>query len=92
MVIDSATILTGSFNFTKAAEAKNAENLLVITDAPALVTAYEENIRLHTAHSHPYTRAGAPACEAIAWNSCSATWARYSPSPPPPAARLLPTE
>jgi phosphatidylserine/phosphatidylglycerophosphate/cardiolipin synthase-like enzyme len=33
MVIDSATILTGSFNFTKAAEEKNAENLLVITGA-----------------------------------------------------------
>jgi len=28
MVIDSATILTGSFNFTKAAEERNAENLL----------------------------------------------------------------
>src|SRR2546430_13072224 len=37
MVIDSATILTGSFNFTKAAEAKNAENLLVLTEAPALL-------------------------------------------------------
>ena len=37
MVIDSATILTGSFNFTKAAEEKNAENLLVIKDAPELV-------------------------------------------------------
>jgi phosphatidylserine/phosphatidylglycerophosphate/cardiolipin synthase-like enzyme len=39
MVIDSATILTGSFNFTKAAEEKNAENLLVITEAPELVKA-----------------------------------------------------
>jgi phosphatidylserine/phosphatidylglycerophosphate/cardiolipin synthase-like enzyme len=44
MVIDSATIITGSFNFTKAAEEKNAENLLVITDAPELVKAYEANI------------------------------------------------
>ena len=35
MVIDSATIITGSFNFTKAAEEKNAENLLMITDAPS---------------------------------------------------------
>ena len=56
MVIDSATILTGSFNFTKAAEEKNAENLLVITDAPELVTAYEQNIRAHAAHSHPSGR------------------------------------
>jgi len=37
MVIDSATMLTGSFNFTKAAEERNAENLLVIKDAPELV-------------------------------------------------------
>jgi phosphatidylserine/phosphatidylglycerophosphate/cardiolipin synthase-like enzyme len=56
MVIDSATILTGSFNFTKAAEEKNAENLLVITEAPELVTAYEQNIRAHAAHSHPSGR------------------------------------
>jgi phosphatidylserine/phosphatidylglycerophosphate/cardiolipin synthase-like enzyme len=55
MVIDSATILTGSCNFTKAAEGKNAENLLVIKDAPALVKVYEANIHTHAAHSHPYT-------------------------------------
>jgi len=56
MVIDSATILTGSFNFTKAAEEKNAENLLVIKDASDLVKAYEANIRMHAGHSHPYGR------------------------------------
>ena len=56
MVIDSATVITGSFNFTKAAEEKNAENLLVIKEAPELVKAYEANIQAHAAHSHPYTR------------------------------------
>ena len=56
MVIDSATIITGSFNFTKAAEEKNAENLLVMKDAPELVKAYEANIQAHAAHAHPYTR------------------------------------
>src|SRR5262249_46793910 len=63
MVIDSATVITGSFNFTKAAEANNVENLLVITEAPELVKAYEANIQAHAAHSHPYTRnrAGAAA-------------------------------
>jgi phosphatidylserine/phosphatidylglycerophosphate/cardiolipin synthase-like enzyme len=61
MVIDSATIITGSFNFTKAAEAKNAENLLVITDAPELVEVYETNIQAHAAHSHPYARRSAAA-------------------------------
>ena len=46
MVIDSATIITGSFNFTKAAEQNNAENLLVIKDAPELVKAYEATLLL----------------------------------------------
>ena len=32
MVIDDQTVITGSFNFTKAAEEHNAENLLVIRD------------------------------------------------------------
>ena len=61
MVIDSATVITGSFNFTKAAEEHNAENLLVITDAPALVQAYAANIQAHVAHAHPYTRSRAGA-------------------------------
>ena len=32
MIIDRETVITGSFNFTKAAEEKNAENLLIIKD------------------------------------------------------------
>jgi phosphatidylserine/phosphatidylglycerophosphate/cardiolipin synthase-like enzyme len=32
MAIDEATLVTGSFNFTKAAEEKNAENLIIIHD------------------------------------------------------------
>jgi phosphatidylserine/phosphatidylglycerophosphate/cardiolipin synthase-like enzyme len=64
MVIDSATIITGSFNFTKAAEEKNAENLLVITEAPELVQAYAANVQAHAAHSHPSTRGSAAAASA----------------------------
>jgi phosphatidylserine/phosphatidylglycerophosphate/cardiolipin synthase-like enzyme len=56
MVIDSTTILTGSFNFTTAAEEKNAENLLVIKEAYELVRLYEANIGAHAVHSRPYTR------------------------------------
>ncbi len=29
-VIDQSTVITGSFNFTRAAEEKNAENLVII--------------------------------------------------------------
>jgi phosphatidylserine/phosphatidylglycerophosphate/cardiolipin synthase-like enzyme len=56
MVIDNATVITGSFNFSKAAEEKNVENLLVLTEAPALVQAYTANIQAHAAHSQPYSR------------------------------------
>ena len=37
MVIDGGTVITGSFNFTKAAEEKNAENLLLIQDVGEIV-------------------------------------------------------
>jgi phosphatidylserine/phosphatidylglycerophosphate/cardiolipin synthase-like enzyme len=50
MVIDSVTVITGSFNFTNAAEERNAENLLVIQDA-ALAAAYQRNFAAHLAHS-----------------------------------------
>jgi phosphatidylserine/phosphatidylglycerophosphate/cardiolipin synthase-like enzyme len=53
MVIDGETILTGSFNFTKAAEEKNAENLLVIQDA-ALAAKYTTNWQAHLKHSEAY--------------------------------------
>lgn len=42
MVIDDKIVITGSFNFTTAAETKNAENLLVIS-SPKLAAAYLEN-------------------------------------------------
>jgi phosphatidylserine/phosphatidylglycerophosphate/cardiolipin synthase-like enzyme len=42
MIIDGETVLTGSFNFTKAAQEKNAENLLIIRDQ-ALAAQYIEN-------------------------------------------------
>ena len=56
IVIDDSTVLTGSFNFSKAAEEKNAENLLVLKQAPDLVNAYVANITAHATHAHPYKR------------------------------------
>jgi phosphatidylserine/phosphatidylglycerophosphate/cardiolipin synthase-like enzyme len=52
MVVDSVTVITGSFNFTTAAEANNAENLLIIHDK-ALAQRYTENWYVHAAHSKP---------------------------------------
>jgi phosphatidylserine/phosphatidylglycerophosphate/cardiolipin synthase-like enzyme len=54
MVIDGGVVLTGSFNFTKAAEEHNAENLLVIRD-PVLAEKYAANWKVHAAHSEPYS-------------------------------------
>jgi phosphatidylserine/phosphatidylglycerophosphate/cardiolipin synthase-like enzyme len=50
MIIDNRIVLTGSFNFTKAAEERNAENLLVLSDVD-LAARYTENWRAHQAHS-----------------------------------------
>ena len=55
IIIDGYVVITGSFNFTKAAEEKNAENLLVIND-PELAARYAENWRAHETHSEPYER------------------------------------
>jgi phosphatidylserine/phosphatidylglycerophosphate/cardiolipin synthase-like enzyme len=54
MVIDARTVITGSFNFTKAAEENNAENLLVIQDAE-MAARYAQNWAVHREHSEPYT-------------------------------------
>jgi len=51
MVIDGQTLITGSFNFTKSAEDGNAENLLVINNAPQLATRYTANWKEHLTHS-----------------------------------------
>ena len=60
MVIDGRTVITGSFNFTKAAEEHNAENLLVIQDA-ALAEKYAANWKAHAQHSEAYAgREGDP--------------------------------
>ena len=53
MVIDEATVITGSFNFTRAAEEHNAENLLVIRDG-ALADRYRANWRAHRSHAAPF--------------------------------------
>jgi len=50
MVIDGATVITGNFTFTKAAEEKNAENLLIIESAE-LARRYTENWEAHRKHS-----------------------------------------
>jgi phosphatidylserine/phosphatidylglycerophosphate/cardiolipin synthase-like enzyme len=55
MIIDNEIVITGSFNFTKAAEDKNAENLLII-HSRQVADQYAKNWHLHERHSEPYVR------------------------------------
>jgi len=57
IIIDGGIVITGSFNFTKAAEEKNAENLLIIR-SEELARLYRENWILHRNHSEDYRRPG----------------------------------
>ncbi len=65
MVIDDDEVITGSFNFTRSAQERNAENLLVLRDA-RLAEAYAANWERRRAVSLPYDPARIPAATAHA--------------------------
>jgi len=58
MVIDAGTadaaVITGSYNWTYAAQYKNAENVLILRHNPEIVNAYAANWRRHFAEALPY--------------------------------------
>ena len=58
MVIDEGTpevaVITGSYNWTYAAQYKNAENVLILRRNPAVANAYAANWRRHRADALPY--------------------------------------
>jgi phosphatidylserine/phosphatidylglycerophosphate/cardiolipin synthase-like enzyme len=54
MESEEQTVIVGSFNVTKAAEAGNAPNLLVITHAPELAQRDTANGKDHPSHSMSY--------------------------------------
>jgi phosphatidylserine/phosphatidylglycerophosphate/cardiolipin synthase-like enzyme len=57
MVIDqgmpAAQVITGSFNFTQAAQFKNAENVVFLSGNEKLADAYARNWQQHLLHSQP---------------------------------------
>jgi len=53
IIIDEILVITGSFNFTKSAENRNSENLLLIRDAK-MAAAYLKNWKEHQVHSEIY--------------------------------------
>jgi len=58
MVIDpgaaEAAVITGSYNWTYAAQYKNAENVLILRHNADIVNAYAANWRRHSADALPY--------------------------------------
>jgi len=55
IVIDEREVITGSFNFTRAADEKNAENLLILNSS-TLAKRYLDNWHAHQVHSDLYSR------------------------------------
>jgi len=53
IIVDGQTVITGSFNFSNAAEEHNAENLLILRDSK-VAKRYIENWELHEKHSERY--------------------------------------
>lgn len=51
IIIDQEIVITGSFNFSKAAEQSNAENLIILKSAE-LANIYLANYQLHKSHSY----------------------------------------
>ncbi len=58
MVMDAGTadaaVITGSYNWTYAAQSKNAENVLILRGNPEVVNAYATNWGRHYADALPY--------------------------------------
>lgn len=52
----SATVITGSFNFTWTAQHKNAENILIARNNPALASRYAENWERHRQEATPFKK------------------------------------
>jgi phosphatidylserine/phosphatidylglycerophosphate/cardiolipin synthase-like enzyme len=57
IIIDTAAIITGSFNFSQSAETRNAENLLIADDAP-LARAYADEWTRHREHATAHEAGG----------------------------------
>ena len=58
MILDTGTadaaVITGSYNWTYAAQYKNAENVLILRNSPDIANAYAANWRRHYADALPY--------------------------------------
>jgi len=53
--IADVTVITGSYNFTNAAQYRNAENVLLIRANRSLAEAYHANWQRHLPHARPFS-------------------------------------
>lgn len=58
IIIDRKVIITGGFGFTSDAENANAENLVIIRNAPNVADLYVRSFDAHLKHSAPYVARG----------------------------------
>lgn len=60
MIIDGEdpdpVVITGSYNFTYSAQARNSENMLILRGNPPLAKAYLDNWRRHRQDAVPYAK------------------------------------
>lgn len=54
VLVDNATIQTGSYNYSQAAARVNSENALVLSNHPEIASAYLDNWRTVTAQGEAY--------------------------------------
>lgn len=66
MVIDGRTLETGSFNYTRSAQMRNAENVLVLTNAPEAAAIYTREWSRLWDESQPYSAAAA---SGVGWHA-----------------------
>lgn len=57
----AAAVVTGSYNFTYSAQARNAENVVILRGNPSVARAYFDNWKRHRAEALPFTQALTPA-------------------------------
>lgn len=52
ILIDNSTVITGSYNLTKAASESNAENIVIIKNDEEVIDRFHKNFEAHLEHSH----------------------------------------
>jgi phosphatidylserine/phosphatidylglycerophosphate/cardiolipin synthase-like enzyme len=65
MVLDRTSVITGSFNFTTAAQTRNAENVMLLKDEPKIAAAYADNWERRFRQSRPYSQNGVTSSEKV---------------------------